>query len=605
MRSITLLLCTCLAVMLCTTAPCAGAAQLDPDQPIDITLRSAGLVETLQSFANISGSELDIDPEVQGKVTIKAHGTPWREVFDSICREHQLNCEILSGEPAVLRVRTTDSAFGAAAHCGYAEGIDLSLKGADLRETLQIFGVIADREVIVDDDVSGSVTIEMQDAPWTVMLEEVCNLSGCHVGWSDTVLRVHAGVEPAKPRLIRQAFDNEPLVDTIATLAQEPVFGALGQPETTIAEGSYQPVTASLEDVNWLEALNTVCEAAECRWQLTYGAPSRLQIKPIDRGPEKTVQLTPGPMSFEKAAHHLATALDLVVDLKSGIDPTAQVSFASEKAIWKDAANHICQQVGCFWRIRDAKLIFRAKVAALSNRPPHGAPDRRITARFFPPNGSAPVEGTARFNWVSPIRTLDSGASDDSKPHRWLARLTWVPFSPEIQIVLPILIDCGTSKTSSAHLLEPVRVPLSEPISRQWHDAILELTAPDESASEAQIDPWGASGCVKAGGEKAQVTFQPLGNRKAASTLELDSRIGTYLLITPPGSERRPQPIAALVALGEDARGNQRVALIKLDANGAEIRIDRKALKPGTQISETLIAPDGREFELTLQTVPD
>ncbi len=233
----------CTLALIATTS---SAAQIDPDELINLDLKHASLVETLQSFAGISGSRIDVDPEIKGSVTMALESTPWRQVLDRLCTDHRLNCELLSGEPPVLRVRSTLEAMGAAAWAGYAQGINMSLKNADLRQTLQAFGVISGIDVIVDDAVTGSLTIEVQDTPWTVVLEEACNLSGCRIEWGASAVRIlpaarsGAGSTAGPARTAGRApltFDHVPVDQALATIARTPFFGALGQPELELAEG--------------------------------------------------------------------------------------------------------------------------------------------------------------------------------------------------------------------------------------------------------------------------------------------------------------------------------------------------------------------------------
>ncbi|MCP4664576.1 MAG: hypothetical protein GY856_55025, partial [bacterium] len=142
-----------------------------------MSLENASLVETLQSFAKICGCEIKMDPEVKGGVTVELKRTPWTDALDQICRKHRLSCEILAGDPPILRVRKLDSGDGRSQPCllpGYGAAINLSLKDADLRAVLGSMEKIAGRSVTIDDDVDGAVTMNVKQAPWTVVLTEIC-----------------------------------------------------------------------------------------------------------------------------------------------------------------------------------------------------------------------------------------------------------------------------------------------------------------------------------------------------------------------------------------------------------------------------------------------
>lgn len=594
----------CLAALLAALpSGHASAAQLDPDQPIDIELKSASLQETLRSFAQISGSDLDIEPGIQGEVSIDLKSTPWRRALDRICSDHRLNCELLSGEPSVLRVRSTGSAAGAAAQAGYAEAIDMSLARADLRQTLQAFGVIGHREVLVDDDVSGTVTIEIQHAPWTVVLEEICNLSGCRIEWSESVLRIlPAAPLPAARRAPLRLVD-APLAEALESLADLPIFGPLGRPEVVLEDGLQRALTLELDGASWLDALNAVCRAAACRWQLRYGAPSRLTVRPTDPGPGQQITLPGEPLTVAAAAEVLARSLDLQIEWRPGVDPEGEVRFAVPEASWQDAARAMCQQADCFWAIRDRQLVLSPRVKALAARPPTESAGRRVAVRFLPPSASIAVGGTARFTWAAPIHTFDSAAAG-SREVRWLARLSWIPFGPEHHFLIPAIVRCSSGETPQAHLFAPLPLPLDEPSSQRWSGAVLELSQPvaaDDAAGSGSRNP---DDCTASTGSKIRVTFHRVGrSRASASVLDLETRVGAYLLVTPPDSGRQPSPLAAILALGAGPGGTQRIALVRPTGDGSAATAEQRTLPAVGELVESLRLADGRDFELVLQSV--
>lgn len=70
-------------------------------EPIDMTLRDADVVETLRSFAEISGLNIVVQPEVSGQVTVELHQVPWDQALDQILRINQLGYEV---EGNIMRV---------------------------------------------------------------------------------------------------------------------------------------------------------------------------------------------------------------------------------------------------------------------------------------------------------------------------------------------------------------------------------------------------------------------------------------------------------------------------------------------------------------------
>ncbi len=68
---------------------------------ISMTLRDADLVETLRSFAAISGLSVVIQPEVKGSVTVELNNVPWDQALEQILRVNRLGYEL---EGTVMRI---------------------------------------------------------------------------------------------------------------------------------------------------------------------------------------------------------------------------------------------------------------------------------------------------------------------------------------------------------------------------------------------------------------------------------------------------------------------------------------------------------------------
>lgn len=75
------------------------------DERIDMALEDADLRQVLRSFGSIVTSQVEIDPALEGKVTIQLENTPVREALDALCRIHDCVWELTETEEgAVLRI---------------------------------------------------------------------------------------------------------------------------------------------------------------------------------------------------------------------------------------------------------------------------------------------------------------------------------------------------------------------------------------------------------------------------------------------------------------------------------------------------------------------
>jgi type IV pilus assembly protein PilQ len=72
-------------------------------EPIDMSLKDADVVETLRSFAQISGLNIVIQPEVegQGRVTVELHDVPWDQALEQILKINNLGYEV---EGNIMRI---------------------------------------------------------------------------------------------------------------------------------------------------------------------------------------------------------------------------------------------------------------------------------------------------------------------------------------------------------------------------------------------------------------------------------------------------------------------------------------------------------------------
>ncbi|HEX4955862.1 MAG TPA: type IV pilus secretin PilQ [Thermoanaerobaculia bacterium] len=69
--------------------------------PITMSMRDGDLVETLRSFAAISGLSIVVQPEVKGTVTVELENIPWDQALEQILRVNKLGYEL---EGTVMRI---------------------------------------------------------------------------------------------------------------------------------------------------------------------------------------------------------------------------------------------------------------------------------------------------------------------------------------------------------------------------------------------------------------------------------------------------------------------------------------------------------------------
>ena len=99
----------------------------------------------------------------------------------------------------------------------FGEPIDLSLKNADLVETLRSFAEIGRFNLIIQPGVKGTVTVELKGVPWDQALEQILKINnlGMEISGGDvdvgrrSVDRYRARVLPERQRALERPRDDE------------------------------------------------------------------------------------------------------------------------------------------------------------------------------------------------------------------------------------------------------------------------------------------------------------------------------------------------------------------------------------------------------------
>jgi type IV pilus assembly protein PilQ len=74
-------------------------------EPLSLNLKEADIRDVLRTFGDLTGLNIAVDPDVQGKVTVNFNEVPWDQALDIILRQNSLNY-VLEGN--VLRVGRVD-----------------------------------------------------------------------------------------------------------------------------------------------------------------------------------------------------------------------------------------------------------------------------------------------------------------------------------------------------------------------------------------------------------------------------------------------------------------------------------------------------------------
>ena len=193
----------CLVMLVLSTGFLVGAVSAetsenpksykDYEEALDIAssieLVEADVGETFASFSKLTGLQLSMHPAVEAKVTYAARAEKLSDIIDGVCRWYKLECYVLAGEPAILRVQP------ASGFAGLPSNLDLELVGASLDEVMAAFPVVSDHRAQVSGSFEGELTITVHDQPWPEVLEHICTVHACSVDWSSEPIMVTPSVQ--------------------------------------------------------------------------------------------------------------------------------------------------------------------------------------------------------------------------------------------------------------------------------------------------------------------------------------------------------------------------------------------------------------------------
>jgi type II secretory pathway component GspD/PulD (secretin) len=156
------------------------------DQRISMQLEDADIKDVLKTFSKLSEREVDFEGNPQGSVSFHFVDVTARTALNAICESVGCHWEI--DEQGILRVvvasaRESSISIEEASNL-LAVPIDMSLESADAVSVFKTFGKLLGCPMVIDHEVSGKITVEINQMPATDALTELCAQVACQ--WSLT-----------------------------------------------------------------------------------------------------------------------------------------------------------------------------------------------------------------------------------------------------------------------------------------------------------------------------------------------------------------------------------------------------------------------------------
>ena len=103
--------------------------------------------------------------------------------------------------------------------------ISINLEGVDIRDAMTMLSEVTGKNILVGDEVSGTVSVRLVDVPWNKALDAILQIKKLakHVNEEGTIIRIHQ----QEALIAQEAFERKRREDLLATLKTEQSIGAL------------------------------------------------------------------------------------------------------------------------------------------------------------------------------------------------------------------------------------------------------------------------------------------------------------------------------------------------------------------------------------------
>lgn len=202
--------------------PLDGGERLYVGERYSFSLRDADLVETLRSFASLSGLNMVIQPGVTGTVTMELTDVPWDQAFEQVLKINGLSYEVEGNIMRIAPIETLQAEARARQELERAQALSIPLRtvmrrlsyaSASQIEQLLRRGILSQR---------GSVIVDPRTN--TLIIRELPN-------FLDTVIAVIENIDIPEPLVMIEARIVETRKNFTRTLGIEWSFDGISAPE--------------------------------------------------------------------------------------------------------------------------------------------------------------------------------------------------------------------------------------------------------------------------------------------------------------------------------------------------------------------------------------
>ncbi|ACL70611.1 secretin and TonB N-terminal domain-containing protein [Halothermothrix orenii] len=227
------------------------------EELVDVTVRGADIRDVLLMLTEQSGINLVPDETVQGEVTINLRDVDLQEALKTLTMAYGYHFEKVSENVYLVSRDKLEAPVDVRVKDGF---LTVHATNANLRTLLREIADKASINIVMDDSVSGKISIDLENIPLEVGLINLLHVNGFSLSKSNSVYRIFKADNNTGNNLAISVVDNRVsmdvsqanLGDVLRTLAR------LGDLDMVLFGGVRDIVDLKLEDISLDEAIEII-----------------------------------------------------------------------------------------------------------------------------------------------------------------------------------------------------------------------------------------------------------------------------------------------------------------------------------------------------------
>lgn len=180
----------------CSEARTFARAPEYKGKPVSLDLSDIDLWNALSLFAEEYGLNVVLEPGIVARVTLRVANVPWDRAFDMILKKHGLVMKVDSpvirigkapekktrrggaAGPRPVKLTAADSKGSDAGYWYSGKPVSLDLHDAEAGAAVRLLAEAGGAKIDVDPDVTGKVTLLVENVPWDHILDIIVDMNG-------------------------------------------------------------------------------------------------------------------------------------------------------------------------------------------------------------------------------------------------------------------------------------------------------------------------------------------------------------------------------------------------------------------------------------------